>query len=134
MVARVGGEHRRARTPRRERLYFGEQQLLLRASAMRLRDDDDLMFRIDGLYARVALDDALVGRHFRALVVRAIAFTEPTRRATAILRMRREPLAQLMRILRESRDPRRGLGRDIGLELQRIGLPVPLQHGLRRLL
>ena len=95
---------------------------------MRLRLDDDLMFRIDGGDTRVALDDAFVGRHLRALVVRAIAFAQAAGGAVPIRRMRREPLTQLLGILCEARGPRRGLGGDIGLKLRRIGLPVPLQH------
>ena len=86
------------------------------------------MLRIHRGDAGVAVDDAFVGRHLCTLVVGAIAVAEPTRRATAIVAMRREPFAQLLRILRDPRDPRRGLGRDIGLELQRIALSVPLQH------
>ena len=60
-----------------------------------------------------------------ALSVRLL-LAQPTRRATAILRMGGEPFAKLLRILREPRDPRRGLGRDIGLDVQAIALSVPL--------
>ena len=63
-----------------------------------------------------------------------LLLAQPARRAAAILGMRREPFAQLLRILCEPSDPGGGLSRDIGLKLQRIGLPVPLQHRLRHLL
>lgn len=56
----------------------GRSKLLFRARAVRLRFHDDLMPAIDGGHARVALNDALPGGHFRALVIRAIrcaAFT-----------------------------------------------------------
>ena len=77
---------------------------------MHSRLDNDLMRCIDGGDAGVALDDALVGRPLRALVFRAIALAQPAGRAAAIRQMRRELLAQLLRILPQPRDPRRGLG------------------------
>ena len=70
-------------TKRREALDDRQQQLLLGARAMRLRLDDDLMFRIDGGDAGVALDDALRGRHLRALTVRLIVLTQSAGRTTA---------------------------------------------------
>ena len=72
---------------------------------MRLRVDDELVFGIDRRHAGVALDDTLIGRHLRTIVVRVMAFAEPAGRATAILRMRREPRPQLLRILGKPRDP-----------------------------
>ena len=62
---------------------------------MRLRIDHDLMFRIDRGHARIPLDDALIGRHLRALVVGAMALAQTACRAAAIRPMRGEPLAQL---------------------------------------
>ena len=92
VVARVRREYRRACAHRREGLDDRQQQLLLGARAMCLCVNDDLMFRIHGGDAGIALDDAFVGRHLRALVVRAIAFAQAAGGAVPIRRMRREPL------------------------------------------
>ena len=99
---------------------------------MRVCLDHDLVFRIDGGDPRVALDHPFVGRHLRAFGARATTRAQTTGRATALRRMRREPRAERLRILREPRDPGGGLGGDIGLALERIGRPMPLQHCQRR--
>ena len=134
VVARIGGEHRFACAQGRERGHHRQQQFVFGAGTVRLRIDNDLVFRIDRRDARVPLDHAFVRGHLRALVVRAIALAQTARRATAIRRMRREPRAQLLCIAGEPCDPRGGLGGDIGLELQRVGCPVPVEHCLRGLL
>ena len=84
VVESVGREHRRARAQRREHLDDWQQQRLLGARPMRLRVNNDLVFRIHRSHARVALDDARIRRHLRAVVIRAVAFPQPTRRAIAI--------------------------------------------------
>ena len=73
LIARVRRQHRRARAERRQRVYDGEQQFLFGPGPLRVRVDDDLMVRIDGRHAGVALIHALVRGHLRALVLRAIA-------------------------------------------------------------
>ena len=128
MIPRVRRQHRRACADSRKGLDDRQQKLLFGVRAMRLRVDNDLVFGIHRRHARVTVDDTLIGRHLRALVVRAMAFAEPASRATAMQMMRREPLAQLLRILRESRDPCGGLRRHIGFELQRIGRPVAVSR------
>ena len=47
--------------------HHRDEQCILRAGSVGLRVDNDLVFAIDGGYARVALDHAFPGRHLRTL-------------------------------------------------------------------
>jgi len=99
---------------------------------MRLRDHDDLRARIDGGHARVPLDYAFAGSHFRTLVIGAIALPYPACRPTPFLRMRGQPGPQFGGIVLESRDTRGGFGVQIGFHGQRIRGAVAREHRLGR--
>ena len=98
MVTRIGGDQRRRRAQRRERRDHRQQTFLFRARAERLGLHDDLVRRVNGRHAGKALEDALPGRHLRALVVREVALPYAARGTLPIGGMRGEPLTQLLRV------------------------------------
>jgi hypothetical protein len=58
---------------------------------MRLGIDNDLVGRVDGRDAGVALNDALARRHFRTVIIRAITLADGAFCAAPIVGMSREP-------------------------------------------
>lgn len=95
VVPRVGRDQRLRGEHGVRRRHDGDQECLLGSRAVGLRFHDDLMRRIHGCHAGVALDYALASRHPGALVVGAIAFPDRALRPAAVLGMRREPVAHL---------------------------------------
>jgi hypothetical protein len=109
----------------------GQQQFCFRSRAMRLRIDDDLMRPIDGRDAPIALDHACTRRHFRTLVVRAIALPYRTLGTPSFVRIRCQPSAHLVRVALQSLESLNGILRRRRLARRGVGRAMPLHHRAR---
>jgi hypothetical protein len=131
VIARVGREHDVATQLLAERRDDGQQQFRFRARAMRLRIDDDLMRRIDRRHTRIPLDHPFTLRHFRTVVVRAIALALGPFGPATLVGMRGQPRTHLVRI---ALSPFESMDRFLRWRLarRRIRRAMPLNHRARR--
>src|SRR5450759_1138243 len=97
---------------------------------MRLCFDDDLVTCINRRYAGVALYHAFAGGHFRGFIVGAIAFTDCSFAAFAVLRMVSHPLPYLSGIGLQAGDALGFFGFDLRLDGALVFCAMPFEHDL----
>ena len=106
----------------------GYEQLLFAARAVRLRFDDDLVFRINCGHAGVALNDAFGCCHFRRLGVGAAALANRSLAALVVFRVGSQPFSELCCIVLQTVDALNFFGFKIGFKGALVFFAMPFEH------